>query len=126
MKVIRGYKTEFDPTSEQSVLLCQCAGIALFAYNYGLARKQEAYKSGEKTPSALTLQKELTARKHDDLDWLNSVSKWIVQNSLRDLDTAFENFYHKCTLKKQGQSNSRASTKRYSVQPSVRKQESGM
>ena len=34
MKITRGYKTELDPTSEQSVLLCQCAGIARFAYNY--------------------------------------------------------------------------------------------
>lgn len=102
MKVIRGYKTDLDPTSEQYVLLCQCAGISRFAYNYGLARKQEAYKHGEKTSYAITLQKELTARKHDDLLWLNDVSKWIVQNSLRDLDTAFENFYRKCKLKRQG------------------------
>jgi len=68
MKVVRGYKTELDPTSEQYMLLCQCAGISRFAYNYGLARKQEAYKQGEKTPYAIQLQKELTARKHDDLD----------------------------------------------------------
>ncbi len=102
MKVVRGYKTELDPTPEQCVLLCQCAGISRYAYNYGLARKQEAYKSGEKTPYSQHLQKELTARKHDDLDWLSHVSKWIVQNSLRDLDTAFENFYRKCTLKKEG------------------------
>jgi len=103
MKVIRGYKTELDPTSEQYTLLCQCAGISRFAYNYGLARKQEAYKNGEKTPYSHHLQKELTARKHDDLVWLNSVSKWIVQNSLRDLDIAFDHFYRKCQLKKQGQ-----------------------
>ncbi len=103
MKVVRGYKTELDPTSEQYVLLCQCAGVSRYAYNYGLARKEEAYKRGEKTPYAIHLQKELTARKHDDLLWLSDVSKWVVQNSLRDLDTAFENFYRKCKLKKQGQ-----------------------
>lgn len=103
MKIVRGYKTELDPTSEQYTLLCQCAGISRFAYNYGLARKQEAYKNGEKTPYAIGLQKELTARKHDDLPWMNDVSKWIVQNSLRDLDTAFDNFYRKCALKNIGQ-----------------------
>ncbi len=101
MKVVRGYKTELDTTSEQYVLLCQCAGISRFAYNYGLARKQEAYKNGEKTPYANDLQHELTARKHDDLFWLGSVSKWIVQNALRDLDVAFDNFFRKCKLKKQ-------------------------
>ena len=34
MKVVRGYKTELDPTSEQYVLFCQCAGASRFAYNY--------------------------------------------------------------------------------------------
>lgn len=103
MKVVRGYKTELDPTPGQYTLLCRCAGISRYAYNYGLVRKQEAYNNGEKTPYAQHLQKELTARKHDDLGWLNGVSKWIVQNALRDLDTAFDNFFRKCQLKKQGQ-----------------------
>lgn len=102
MKVTRGYKTELDPTSAQSILLCRCAGTARYAFNYGLARKGEAYKNGERTPTAIDLQKELTARKHADLPWLGEVSKWIVQNALRDLDTAFENFFRTCHLKKQG------------------------
>ncbi len=102
MKRVRGYKTELDPTSKQYVLLCQCAGISRYAYNYGFARKQEAYENGEKTPYASDLQKELTVRKHDDLPWLGEVSKWIVQNALRDLDDAFKRFFERCDLKKQG------------------------
>ncbi len=102
MKVVRGYKTELDPTPEQSRLLGQCAGVARYAYNYGLARKQEAYAAKEKTPYAVQLQKELTAHKHADLLWLADVSKWVVQNALRDLDAAFEHFFRKCKLKKEG------------------------
>ncbi|TMC22067.1 MAG: hypothetical protein E6J34_07495 [Chloroflexi bacterium] len=82
MKIVRGYKTELDPTRKQYTLLCQYAGAARFAYNYALARKQEAYAKGEKTPSAIDLQKELTAHKQTDLAWLNDVSKWVVQNAL--------------------------------------------
>lgn len=102
MKVVRGYKTELDPTSEQYVLFCQCAGIARSAYNYGLARKKEAYKAGQPMPYANDLQRELTARKHDDLRWLNVASKWVVQNALRDLDEAYEHFFGKVALKKAG------------------------
>ena len=102
MKVVRGYKTELDPTLEQYVLFCQCAGIARFAYNYGLARKQEARVKGEKTLSAVGLQKELTVRKHTDFPWLENASKWVVQNALRDLDDAFKHFFRKVALKKQG------------------------
>src|SRR5947209_14213673 len=102
MKVVRGYQSELNPTPEQYILLCQCAGTARFAYNYGLARKQEAREVGEPTPYASDLQKELTARKHDDLPWLAEVSKWVIQNALRDLDDAFKHFFRKVALKKQG------------------------
>src|SRR3989442_4547372 len=102
MKVVRGYKTELAPTREQYVLFCQCAGVARFAYNYGLRRKQEAYKAGQKAATAIDVQKELTARKHNDLPWLGDVSKWVVQNALRDLDDGFKHFFRKVALKKQG------------------------
>ena len=102
MNITRGYKTELDPTVKQHILLCQCAGTARFAYNYGLARKQEVYKATGKTISAIDLQKELTARKHSDLPWLKGVSKWIVQNALRDLDQAYDNFFRRVREKKTG------------------------
>ncbi len=102
MKVVRGYKTELDPTSEQYVLFCKCAGAARYAYNYGLTRKQQASKAGVPMPKSLDLQRELTARKHDDLPWLGEVSKWVVQNALRNLDDAYTNFFRKVALKKQG------------------------
>jgi transposase len=102
MKITRGYKTELDPTVKQHILLCQCAGTARFSYNYGLARKQEVYKESGKPISAIDLQKELTARKHSDLPWLKGVSKWIVQNALRDLDQAYDNFFRRVREKKAG------------------------
>ena len=102
MKITRGYKTELDPTVKQHILLCQCAGTARFSYNYGLARKQEVYKESGETISAIDLQKELTARKHSDLPWLKGVSKWIVQNALRDLDQAYNNFFRRVREKKAG------------------------
>jgi transposase len=102
MKITRGYKTELDPTVKQHMLLCQGAGTARFSYNYGLARKQEVYKESGKTISAIDLQKELTARKHSDLPWLKGVSKWIVQNALRDLDQAYDNFFRRVGEQKTG------------------------
>ena len=102
MKITRGYKTELDPTAKQHILLCQCAGTARFSYNYGLARKQEVYKGSRKTISAIDLQKELTTRKHSDLPWLKGVSKWIVQNALRDLDQAYDNFFRRVREKNAG------------------------
>jgi transposase len=102
MNITRGYKTELDPTVKQQIVLCQCAGVARFAYNYGLARKQEVYAATGTSISAIDLQKELTARKHTDLPWLKNVSKWIVQNSLRDLDQAYAHFFRRVREQKAG------------------------
>jgi len=102
MKITRGYKTELDPTVKQHILLCQCAGTARFAYNYGLTREQDVYKATGKSISAIALQKELTARKHSDLPWLRGMSKWVVQNALRDLETAYTNFFRRVRENKAG------------------------
>lgn len=102
MQVTRGYRTELDPTKAQRILFHKCAGVARFAYNYALARKQEAYQQGERMPSAIDVQKELTARKHTDLPWLREVSKWVVQNALRHADAAYDHFFEHVRLKKQG------------------------
>jgi putative transposase len=39
------------------------AGVARFAFNWGLNQKQLAYKNGEKTPNAIELHRRLNALK---------------------------------------------------------------
>jgi len=68
----------------------------------GLARKQEVYTESGQSISAIDLHKELTTRKHTDLPWLKDVSKWIVQNALRDLDQAYEHFFRRVRERKAG------------------------
>ena len=102
MEITRGYRTELKPTMKQQTLLRQCAGVSRFSYNYGLARKKAVYAATGKSISAIDLQKELTARKHGDLPWLGRVSKWIVQNALRDLDAAYAHFFRRLRERKAG------------------------
>jgi putative transposase len=79
----------------------QHCGAARFAYNFGLRRKQAAYKAGEKTPSAIDLHREINRMKRDN-PWMYDVSKCAFQEALRDLDKAFAHFFRKSALKKQG------------------------
>lgn len=51
----QGYRAELDLNNEQVTLARKQCGAARYAYNYGLRRKQQAYKAGEKTPSAIDL-----------------------------------------------------------------------
>ena len=102
MVITRGYKTELELNNTQITLCKKHAGAARFAYNWGLRRYQEEQAAGHKTPSAMSLHKELNVLKQNDYPWLYQVSKCAPQESLRDLEKAFKNFWKRCHLKKQG------------------------
>jgi len=67
MKITRGYKTELDLHNKQKTLCLQHAGTARYAYNWALAKKIEAYKKGEKGPTAIDLHRELNKLKKTEL-----------------------------------------------------------
>ena len=70
MKNLRAFKTELDLNNQQKSACVRHAGAARFAYNWGLARKQSAYGSGEKVPSAIDLHRELNALKKSEFSWM--------------------------------------------------------
>lgn len=68
-------------------------GAARWAYNWGLARKIEAIRSGARVPTAIDLHRELNSQKRSTYPWLYEVSKCAPQEALRNLDRAFAYFY---------------------------------
>ncbi len=102
MLVTRAYKTELDLTNEQVTACKQHAGAARFAYNWGLARRQEEYRATKKSLNAIELHRELNALKKTELPWMYDVSKCAPQEALRNLDNAFRHFFRRCQLKKEG------------------------
>ncbi len=76
---------------------------AWFAYNWGLAIKQERYKATGKSPSAIDLHRELNALKKTELAWMYQVSKCAPQEALRNLGRAFAHFFRRWKLKQGGQ-----------------------
>lgn len=102
MRIQRAFKTELDLNNVQRAKCAQHAGAARYAYNWGLARKLEAHRANEKMPTAIDLHKELNRLKKSDLAWMYESSKCAPQEALRNLDTAFDNFFRRVQLKKQG------------------------
>src|SRR5215472_4775486 len=100
MTIVRAYKTELDLTNAQVTACKRHAGAARFAYNWGLARKQEAYQATGNSPSAIDLHRELNARKKTELPWMYAVSKCAPQEALRNLDRAFAHFFHRYKLQR--------------------------
>ena len=102
MEIYRAYKTELDLTNVQKTACVQHAGVARFAYNWGLSRKMEAYQLGQKTPTAIDLHNELIALKKTQFSWMYEVSKCAPQEALRDLDNAFRHFFRRVKQKRAG------------------------
>ncbi len=103
MLVTRAYKAELDLTDKQATACKQHAGAARWAYNWGLARRQEAYKASKKSLNALDLHRELNMLKKTDVPWMYAVSKCAPQEALRNLDSAFSHFFRRWKLKQAGQ-----------------------
>jgi putative transposase len=103
MKIFRAYKTELDPTFKQIKQLMQHAGCARWAYNWGLHKKIEAYKTTGKSPTAMDLHKELTTLKKLSVEeggvpWMYGASKCAPQEALRNLDSAYQGFFRRCKV----------------------------
>lgn len=91
--MIKSVKIRLFPTAGQEILMFKSIGCSRFAYNWGLNRWQEIYKSGEK-PSKNDIRKEFNQlKKLDDYKWLNEVSSQTIQQAFEDLATAFKNFF---------------------------------
>ena len=95
-----GFKTELKLNNKQKTLMAKHAGVARHAYNWGLATCFEALEKGEKLPTAIDLHKKLVAEVKPAYPWYYEVSKCAPQQALRNLSTAFKNWWvHQHTKK---------------------------
>ncbi len=89
----QAFRYEIDPNDRQRTHLVKHAGCARFAYNWGLARRQEVFKQTGSSPNAIVLHRELNVLMAAELPWMYEVSKCAPQEALRDLDRAYERFF---------------------------------
>jgi transposase len=113
MQITRGYKTELDLNHQQITICKKHAGVARFAYNWGLNRKQEVYKQTGRSISAMELHRELNRLKRTEFPWMHESSKAAPQEALRDLDRAFSHFFRRCKLKQEGKWKGKAGYPRF-------------
>lgn len=91
----KGYKTELNLNNTQRTLCLKSAGASRFAYNWGLRIKIDEYEKTGKSPNAIELHRRLNAVKKTEFPWMYDVSKCCMQEALRDLETAFKNFFRR-------------------------------
>ena len=97
------YRYRIYPNEGQSQRLAQLFGCSRVAWNDALAYCQDLYRAGERYPGFVALSKRFTAlKKSPAYLWLAEVSSVPLQQSLRDLDVAFRNFFASVTGKRKG------------------------
>ncbi|WP_335995385.1 IS200/IS605 family element RNA-guided endonuclease TnpB [Fusobacterium polymorphum] len=88
----KAYKFRFYPTKTQIKILNSTFGCVRYVYNHFLGLKQKLYSTEKKSMSYNQCSKELTVLKKEK-EWLKDVDKFSLQNSLKDLDKAYKNFF---------------------------------
>lgn len=94
MKINKAFKFRVYPNQEQLTLIHKTFGCVRFTYNHFLNQRIELYKNEEKSTTYVNQAKELTSLKKE-LTWLKEADSVSLQSTLRNLDTAFKNFFQK-------------------------------
>ncbi|WP_156724691.1 RNA-guided endonuclease InsQ/TnpB family protein [Streptomyces apocyni] len=89
------YQFRLYPSTRQRIELAKAFGCARVVWNDALRIRQDAYKQGEPLPSVVALAKQVIteAKKTPEREWLGEVSAVLLRSSLRDLQTAYSNFF---------------------------------
>lgn len=90
----KSYKFRLYPNAEQERLIQRTFGCCRFVYNHYLSKRIEAYKNAKTTMSYYTCCKDLTGLKIEN-PWLKDVDVTALRSSLRNLDDAYQNFFHR-------------------------------
>ena len=96
MKRQQAYKYELQPNGEQQRQMRRFAGSCRFVFNKALALQKANHEAGEKFIGYVAMAKHLTAwRNSTDTAWLANAPVHPLQQTLKDLERAYTNFFAK-------------------------------
>ena len=90
--MLKAFRYRLSPTASQAELINKHIGCARFVYNNALAFKQYEYAKDKTNHSWYSLVKRLPDLKKEN-EWLKEVNSQSLQQSIVNMNTAFENFF---------------------------------
>ncbi|WP_036378817.1 RNA-guided endonuclease TnpB family protein, partial [Mitsuokella jalaludinii] len=91
-----GYKFRIYPNKTQARLINRTLGCARFVFNHFLAVRRDECKANHHSLTYVkTSQFLIDLKKREDTSWLSEADSMALQESLRNLDRAYENFFQK-------------------------------
>lgn len=94
--MIKAHKIRLNPTEDQEQYFWQAAGVARFAWNWGLGEYNERLANEQKVKiigKGETLKSEFTALKKTDYPWLADVTSYAYQQAFSDLQKAVSQYF---------------------------------
>lgn len=90
----RAYKFRIYPNDGQKILFAKTFGCVRMVYNHWLDRKIRQYEENKSNVTYTVCAKEMAEmKKMEEYAFLREVDSISLQQSLRHLDTAFQNFF---------------------------------
>ena len=95
-KYTMGFKFRIYPNKTQQELINRTLGCCRFVYNHFLAIRKNEWIANHKSINYNQTSAILTdLKRYDEYNWLRQVDSMALQEALRDLDRAYENFFAK-------------------------------
>ena len=93
MLLRKAFKFEIMPNGEQSRKIKQFCGCCRFVFNRALAWQNEQYEQDNSFKFSYTKIANLLPQWKKELIWLKECHSQVLQQSLKDLENAFKNFF---------------------------------
>lgn len=93
--MFKAIKLRLYPSKTQRSLIDQTLGCCRFVYNWGLEKRKTDYNNGVKTGYHQTCKMLTKLKRIDEFSFLKQADAVALQASLRDLNSAFVNFFEK-------------------------------
>src|SRR5574344_2151811 len=94
--MLKSYKTEINPTSEQKQIINRTIGVCRFIYNFYLAHNKEVYQKEKRFVSGMDFSKWLNNEfipNNPEYKWIKNVSSKAVKQSIMNGEKAFKRFF---------------------------------
>ena len=95
MKIYKAFKFELIPNGEQIRRFKQFCGCSRFVFNRALAWQNERYDADNSVKFSYYKLTSLLPEWKRELPWLKDCNAQVLQQTLKDLESAFKNFFTK-------------------------------
>ena len=95
MQLRKAFKFEIMPNGNQIRRIKQFCGCSRFVFNRALAWQNEQYEQDNSFKFSYTKIANLLPQWKKELPWLKECHSQVLQQSLKDLESAFKNFFQK-------------------------------